>query len=66
MQELAQVGPASVEMAHRIVWCTVASIDPFDRPRSRILHPIWEWEGDALVGWIGTRSNSPQAGASAA
>lgn len=42
------------EMAHRIVWCSVAMIDPDGRPRSRILHPYWEWEGDRLVGWIAT------------
>ncbi len=23
-------------------------------PRSRILHPLWEWDGDELVGWIAT------------
>ena len=32
----------------RIVWCTVATVDTKGRPRSRILHPIWErstgWE----------------------
>ena len=28
--------------ARRIVWCTVATVDTHDRPRSRILHPYWE------------------------
>jgi hypothetical protein len=51
---LAIVAPAFVEMAHRIVWCTVATVDHKGRPRSRILHPIWEWDGATLVGWIGT------------
>jgi hypothetical protein len=41
-------------MAHEIVWCTVATVGPDDRPRTRILHPYWEWEDDALVGWIAT------------
>lgn len=48
------VAPAFVEMAHRIVWCSVATVDPSGRPRSRVLHPIWEWDGAALVGWVGT------------
>ncbi|HWD82004.1 MAG TPA: pyridoxamine 5'-phosphate oxidase family protein [Kribbella sp.] len=43
-----------VERAHRIVWCTVATAGPDGRPRSRILHPIWEYE-DGLTGWIVTR-----------
>ncbi|MFF0271062.1 pyridoxamine 5'-phosphate oxidase family protein [Kribbella sp. NPDC004536] len=44
-----------VERAHRIVWCTVATVGPDKRPRSRILHPIWE-NGDQLTGWIVTRA----------
>ncbi|NOX50025.1 MAG: pyridoxamine 5'-phosphate oxidase family protein [Gammaproteobacteria bacterium] len=43
-----------IEMAHKIVWCSVATVDKKGRPRSRILHPIWEMEGDKLVGWIAT------------
>ncbi|MEZ4523033.1 MAG: pyridoxamine 5'-phosphate oxidase family protein [Thermomicrobiales bacterium] len=54
MQELQEVAPPFVEMAHGIVWCNVATVDREDRPRSRILHPVWQWDGDALVGWIGT------------
>ena len=44
-----------IEVAHRIVWCTVATVDRHNRPRSRILHPLWEHEADGLVGWITTR-----------
>jgi pyridoxamine 5'-phosphate oxidase-like protein len=54
MSELAIVAPAFVTMAHRIVWCTAATVDSQGRPRSRILHPYWIWDGDALVGWIAT------------
>src|SRR5262249_55615686 len=39
---------------HSIVWCSVATVDPKRRPRSRILHPIWERN----TGWIGTHRNS--------
>jgi hypothetical protein len=52
MRELAAVAPAFVHMAHTIVWCTTATVDPKGRPRSRILHPLWEWDGTQLVGWI--------------
>ena len=44
-----------LDRAHRIVWCTVATVGPDNRPRSRILHPIWELD-DELVGWIVTRA----------
>jgi hypothetical protein len=54
MNTLAETAPAFVEMAHQIVWCTVATVDSHGRPRSRILHPIWQWDGEKLVGWIAT------------
>jgi hypothetical protein len=54
MNPLSRVAPAFVEMAHQIVWANAASVDRRGRPRSRVLHPIWEWDGEALVGWIAT------------
>lgn len=56
MNDLTTVAPAFVEMAHRIVWCSAATVDARGRPRSRILHPIWQWDGTCLVGWIGTEA----------
>ena len=38
----------------RIVWCTVATVDERGRPRTRILHPIWQ----GPLGWIGTGRHS--------
>jgi hypothetical protein len=54
MVELADVAPAFLAMAHRIVWATVATVDPKGRPRGRILHPVWEYDGERLVGWVAT------------
>lgn len=54
MNPLSQVAPAFVEMAHQIVWCSAATVDRRGRPRARILHPIWEWDGATLGGWIAT------------
>lgn len=51
---LADVAPAFVDMAHRIVWCSAATVDRANRPRSRVLHPIWEWKDGVLTGWVGT------------
>lgn len=51
---LAEVAPAFVGMAHRIVRAAVATVDAKGRPRSRVLHPCWEWGGEGLVGWVAT------------
>jgi hypothetical protein len=51
--QLREIAPAFVAMVHRIVWCTVATVSPASRPRTRILHPIWEWDGNGLRGWVG-------------
>jgi hypothetical protein len=44
-----------IATAHRVVWCTLATVDRHNRPRSRVVHPLWERDGAALVGWVGTR-----------
>jgi hypothetical protein len=50
-----------VAIAHRIVWATVATVDTSGQPRTRILHPVWEWDGERLTGWIATGPTSPKA-----
>ncbi len=52
MTPLDQIAPAFVGMAHSIAWASVATVDADSKPRSRILHPIWEWDGTDLFGWI--------------
>ena len=54
MNSLAETAPAFVEMAHQIIWCTVATVDTKGRPRSRVLLPVWDWDGEQRVGWFGT------------
>lgn len=54
MTTLQDIAPAFVEMAHAIVWCSAATVDAKGRPRSRVLHPIWQWDGSSLTGWIAT------------
>lgn len=58
---LSETAPAFVAVAHRIVWATVATVTPSGDPRTRILHPIWEWDGERLTGWIATAPSSPKA-----
>lgn len=50
------IGPEFLERAHRMVWCSVATTDAQGRPRSRILHPIWEGQS----GWITADPRSPK------
>src|SRR5690349_10520278 len=54
MADLQRTAPAFVEMAHSIAWCSVSTVDRSGRPRSRILHPYWTWDGQQLLGWVGT------------
>jgi hypothetical protein len=58
---LEATAPAFVAVAHRIVWATVATVAASGEPRTRVLHPIWEFDGERLVGWIATSPNSPKA-----
>lgn len=52
--DLTEVGPAFAEMANRMVYCTLATVDRRGRPRSRMVHSLWEWDGSSLVGWVGS------------
>jgi hypothetical protein len=61
MQPLETVAPAFVAMAHRIVWCVAATTGSDGQANTRVLHPIWEWDGVALTGWILTSPASPKA-----
>jgi general stress protein 26 len=45
------------ERVSRVVWCNVATVDAQGRPRSRLMHPIWE----GRIGWIGTWLTSVNA-----
>ncbi len=45
------------DITRRVVWATVTTMDRKQRPRSRILHPVWEGN----TGWIATGRNSHKA-----
>ena len=44
-----------VDVAHRVVWCSVATVDRRGRPRSRVMHPVWERTESGLTGWATAR-----------
>jgi hypothetical protein len=60
MESLERVAPAFVEMAHRIVWAGGATVDAEGRPWSRVLHPLWTWDGEQLTGIVATSPLSPK------
>ena len=37
-----EIAAEFLERANRMVWCSAATVDGQGRPRSRVLHPIWE------------------------
>jgi hypothetical protein len=54
LEQFSEIEREFIDRAHRIVWCNIATVDSLGRPRSRIVHPIWE----GLTGWIATRRSS--------
>lgn len=52
----AEIEQEFVTRVHAAVWCNCATIDTRGRPRSRIVHPVWE----GATGWITTRRSSPK------
>lgn len=50
-----EIADAFVAIAHRVVWASVATVDRRGRPRSRVMHPLWERTGRGLVGWVTSR-----------
>lgn len=53
--EFDDIAEDFVRTAHGIVWSNVATVDRQGRPRSRVLHPIWELAPGVLHGWVVTR-----------
>lgn len=59
---MSQPDPAGfVAIAHRVVWCSLSTVDSRGRPRSRIVHPVWTLEDGVPVGRIVSRRGSPKA-----
>lgn len=54
VESFAEIEAEFIARVHSIVWCTVATIDTRDRPRSRLLHPFWE----GATGWVLTWQNT--------
>ncbi|HWO63826.1 MAG TPA: pyridoxamine 5'-phosphate oxidase [Umezawaea sp.] len=51
--ELAELVGDLEEIVGRIVWSVVSTVDRAGRPRSRVMHPVWDF--GAMTGVVGTR-----------
>jgi len=54
VSHFSEIEEEFIQRAHKMVWCNAATVDSKQRPRSRILHPIWE----GSTGWIATHRHS--------
>ncbi len=52
---LAEVTLVAQPIAERIVWCTVTTVGPSGVPRSRLMHPVWRWDGDRPTALVTAR-----------
>jgi uncharacterized pyridoxamine 5'-phosphate oxidase family protein len=52
--EFSEIEAEFIGRVNTMIWCNVATVDSKNRPRSRILHPLWE----GSVGWICTHRSS--------
>lgn len=57
VSSFSEIEQEFTERVHRMVWCSVATLDTNDRPRSRIMHTIWE----GLTGWAVSRRHALKA-----
>ena len=64
ISDFSEIEEEFIKRVHTAVWCSVATVDGKQRPRSRILHPIWEGQGttsNGPTGWIATSPRSHKA-----
>ena len=57
VNDFSEIEAEFIQRVHTMVWCSVATVDTHNRPRSRVLHPIWE----GATGWITTHRHSHKA-----
>lgn len=45
----------AIAIAHDTVWGVLSTVDRIGRPRNRVVHPVWEFDGKRALGWLTTR-----------
>ncbi len=54
VSSFAEIEAEFHERIRAMIWCNVATVDGRGRPRSRLLHPIWQGQ----TGWVATHRHS--------
>jgi general stress protein 26 len=54
VESFAEIEAEFVTRVSSVIWCNMATIDTVGRPRSRIVHPVWE----GSIGWVASRPTS--------
>lgn len=57
VSDFAEIQPEFMRRVMQAVYCSMATVDRKGRPRSRILHPVW----DGATGWVITWTVSHKA-----
>jgi general stress protein 26 len=57
---LEDIAPWFVDMAHGIGMCVAATAGKDGRPHTRVMQPVWTWDGSTLTGWASTATDSPK------
>lgn len=57
VSDFAEIQPEFMRRVMQAVYCSMATVDRKGRPRSRILHPVW----DGATGWVITWTASHKA-----
>ena len=46
---------AAKAIVEDIIWATATTVGADGTPRSRLVHPVWYWDGDVPVGYVTSR-----------
>ena len=52
---LDDIAPLAQLIVERVIWCTVATTGPDGAPRTRLMHPVWRWDGEAPCALVTAR-----------
>jgi hypothetical protein len=53
--QLTNTLSAAKTLVEEIIWATATTVSASGTPRSRLVHPVWYWHGDAPVGYVTSR-----------
>jgi hypothetical protein len=53
---LAEIVAVARPIVERIVWAMVTTVSDRGEPRTRLMHPVWDWTGGAPVALVSARS----------